>query len=202
MNLILNNNDKVVSIDREISPNELINEINNLIGDELIFSHVVINGQEIYSNLEEFLANNIKETEKIEVIARTRKEFVHESLLSAKNYLAQTNSLIDDIVSQFYSNPSSKEWGQFGHLVDGLQWLTQLITNMDGIEERPRNWGEYVEIHQKIQNVVMELGEAVEQKDNTLIGDIINYEMKPTYEELNTIISNTINNEGNSNDVN
>ncbi|QGH34054.1 hypothetical protein GI584_08475 [Gracilibacillus salitolerans] len=202
MKVILNNDRKsLIHIQtNEVSP--VIQAINELIGSELIISHLIIDDQTIYSDHELYIENYIKDIKVIDVIAKTRAEFINDTLLTTENYLLNSFVIIDDLTSQFYSNPIDDSWNTFKQLTNGIQWLTDMIFMVDRMVERPNNWEQYVEVYYQLQANIKELADALENHDIVLIADIIHYEIKALFETLMKLITNTIDQEGSRHDVN
>ncbi|MDX8044605.1 hypothetical protein SH601_01275 [Gracilibacillus sp. S3-1-1] len=202
MQLTLNDNQKSLTIDEDITVERVIEAINQLIGTELIFSHLIIDNQEIYSDHHLYIERYIDEILQIKVIAKTKSVYINETLLSAEEYLQNALPAIDTLVEQFYQGVEADTWNRFQQMTDGIQWLMDVIATVDKFIERPSDWVSYVEIYQQLESNVAELAEAVENQDTILIVDIVNYEMKPLLEQLQQLLTKTIDQEGSRTNVN
>ncbi|WP_163538886.1 hypothetical protein [Gracilibacillus sp. YIM 98692] len=202
MELILNNRDKSIFIEQPNNTDDIIHEINQLIDDNLIFSHLELNGKEIYSDFKHYISVHLASIQSIKIIAKSQKTFINDSLLSAEVYLKRAIFLLDDVVDNFYNNPSTDDWDDFKDLVDGLQWIIQMLNSISNLTEKPENGGAYIKINTELTETIHALGDAVANQDGILIADIIYYEIIPTYKQLEKLINKTIDEEGRRYDVN
>lgn len=178
--------------DQTPSPDEVVTKINDLLKENYYFSHFIADGTEVYEDHETYLTANIDRIEKIEVIAKTEKEFMNELLLSAEDYLKRAKPEIALLPDGFYSNPSSEIQMSFGQLMRGLQWLDEMLSVIDKSNERPVNWDTCMELSQSMKEEIANLAEAVDNSDNILIADILQYEFIPIFESLELEIGKTI----------
>lgn len=178
------------------SSDEVITKINDLLNENYYFSHFIADGTEIYEDHEAYLNVNLDRIEKLEVIAKTEKEFLNDVLLSAEDYLKRAKPELVALTEGFYSNPTAGTHTSFSQLMDGLQWLDEMLALIIGSNERPPNWKIYSELAQTMQEEIAQLGEAVENSDNVLTADIIQYELTPIFEQLETAIGESIDTAG------
>jgi len=174
------------------SSDEVITKINDLLEGNYYFSHFIADGTEIYEDHEAYLNVNLDRIGKLEIIAKTEKEFVNDILLSSEDYLQRAKPELAVLVDGFYANPTTETHTSFGQLMDGLQWLDEMLALIVNSNERPPNTELYTELAQTLQGVIVQLGEAVENADNVLIADIIQYELAPIFEQLQEETGKTI----------
>ncbi|WP_208587499.1 hypothetical protein [Gracilibacillus suaedae] len=201
MILTLNKNEKVVEKDIEVYSN-VKEHINAFLDEKYIFSHLVIDGHEVYTDYEEFIDKHIENIEHIEIVAKTKTEFINETLLTAESYLNSALPELKVVVDDFYQKPSSESWDQFIHFTEGLKWISDMMQSIDPLRERPSNWEKYVSIYHELENIVRALAETLGSQDEILLADIINYEVIPTYERLKELVTDTIDSEGCRQNVN
>lgn len=174
------------------SSDEVIAKVNDLLDAGYYFSHFIADGIEIFEDHETYLNVNLDRIEKLEIIAKTEKEFMNDILLSAEDYLKRAKSELASLTDGYYANPTSETHISFSQLMEGLQWLDEMLTLIVNSNERPPNGDSYLALKQTLQGEIVELGEAVENSDNVLIADIIQYELTPLLEQLGVIIGETI----------
>ncbi|WP_079710768.1 hypothetical protein [Paraliobacillus ryukyuensis] len=196
MKITLNNDENTAVTHKLTTAEEAIETINGLLVNQYILDHLVIDGQEVYSDFEDYIASYFDDITMIQIIAKNRSQFINETLLMAESYLENAIPQLVPLADQFYRNPTSRTWDVFSQFSEGLQWLIDMIIKVDGLEEKPTNWIDFVSIYQEIQEPINELSDALENQDNTLIADIINYEIKVLYEKLQSLITQTIDTEG------
>lgn len=184
------------------SSDEVIEKINELLNQNDYFSHFIADGIEIYEEHETYLNLNLDRIEKLEVITKTEREFVNDILLSAEDYLKRAKPELATLPDEFYANPTPDTWTTFSQFIEGVQWLDEMLSVVGNSNERPKNWDMYAELSQSMQAELANLGEAVENGDNVLIADIIQYELISNFEALEAEIEKTIDTEGMRYDLN
>lgn len=189
-------------INNPLTSKVVIENINELIGSQYLFSHLDADGAEVYENQEQFLEQNLKDIQMLEVIAYTPSEFIASSLLDAETYLERALKGLDDLSDGFYKTPGTDDWASFSKMLEGIQWINLVIISIEHLEEKPVNWMEFMNISNKLENELKNLEEAIETKDFVLIADLIQYEILSMYELLMNEIKKTLASEGMRNDVN
>lgn len=174
------------------SPDEVVAKINDLLKSNYYFSHFIVDGTEVYEDHENYLIMNIDRIEKLEVIAKTEKEFMNDILLSTEDYLKRAKPELASLPDGFYSNPSPEIQASFGQLMEGLQWLEEMLAVVEKSKECPDGWDRCMDLSQSMKDEIVSLSEAVENSDNVLIADIIQYEFIPLFESLEIEIGNII----------
>ncbi|WP_054859880.1 hypothetical protein [Gracilibacillus sp. JCM 18860] len=89
MKLILNNDEKIVELNSLRSVDEVIEKINNLLNNKLILSHLVIDGKDLYNDIEQYLDRYLATITTVQIIAKSKKEFINDTLDSAEKYINQ-----------------------------------------------------------------------------------------------------------------
>lgn len=183
---------QVIEIKKSTSTYDVIERINELLVGNYYFSHFVADGTEVYEDHEHYLNAHLGQIEKIEVFAKTEKEFVNDVLLSTEDYLKRAKPEMAALPDGFYGNPSPEDQMSFSHLMEGLQWLDEMLSVVDTSNERPEEWGTCMESAQTMTEEIVNLSEAVENKDNVLIADIIQYEFIPIFDTLESEVGKII----------
>lgn len=191
-----------IQFDQDSTVEQVIEQINILLDDSCYFSHLIVDGVDVYEELEQYLNENLESIEKLELIARTANEFTNDILLSAEVYLQGALPELTKLADDFYNNPTSESWGNFSDMLEGMQWLNQIIVSIDQMNEKPQNWDEYLKLAATLEVELKNLEQAVENGDHVLVADIIQYEITPVYEGLEKEIQKTIDTEGSRHDAN
>lgn len=186
----------------EAGINEMFSIIMEKVAEtDLHISHLEIDGEEVYENHGEYILERLNSVENVEVIVKTTKELINETLLSTESYLDRAIPEIQILVDEFYQNPTEESWHKLGQLLEGVQWIAQMVLTIDQFEEKLANWDEYLTCIATLQNELPNLMEAMEHRDALLIADIIQYEVLPVIESLQNTITETIDNEGERSDI-
>jgi len=174
---------------------EIIEQIFDSINEEiqkedLQFSHLIIDGEEIYNDFDSYIIENIEDIIKIEVAAFSLQEMVKESIISNEKYVKNAIPIISKLSEEFYQKPKESTWSQLTDLFEGIQWIIQSITQINSIESSSDIvsdygvWNEYVQEMSKLNGIVSELEGAIVNNDNILIGDMLLYEIIPVFETM------------------
>lgn len=169
----------------------LIQKINeDLEKNKLYFSHLIINGKEVYSDFEEQIMEQINTIEKIELVTKTIDEFINDLTVSLNQYSNRAIPIIKQLTEQFYQSPTEEAWGLLQDLLEGLNWVYSTIKSMGNTElneykENLLNVANHFEV--ELPNLL----DAIENHDYILIGDIISYEILPQFESIESITEKT-----------
>lgn len=175
---------------------DVIEKINELLQKNYYFSYFIVDGTEIHEDPESYLIVNLGRIEMLEIVAKTEKEFVNDILLSTEDYLKRAKPELTSLPEGFYANPTPQTYTSFVQLIDGLQWLDEMISVIGNSDVRPSNWKEYLDLSKNMKSEIFNLSDAVDNSDNILVADIIQYEIIPIFDLLETTIGNTIDTEG------
>ena len=200
MELLFKN--ETVQFNEQSSVGEIIEKINELLTNRYYYSHIIVDGVEIYKEPETFLLDSLESISTIEVVVKTAREFVDESLLIAADYLKGALPEIQVLADGFYQNPKARDWEMFSAMLEGMQWLNQTIDLIDKSTEIPVNWDACIRLAVQLQMELKNLEQAVENTDSVLIADIIQYELLPVYGALLVEFNTTIDTEVERNDLN
>lgn len=175
---------------------EIIEAANEFLHDGVYFSHLIVDGEEVYEGYENYLEKNMKSIETVEIIAKTVQQFVNDLLLSAEEYIERAKPELQSLAEQFSHEPSQQSWKQLADLFGGIQWLSQMNDVLHELEKQPSNIEIYKEIFEAMKEELGQLEEAMNNEDFGLISDIINYEVIPHFEQLYEAVQTTIDTEG------
>lgn len=187
---------ETIQIDNQASADEIVENINKILEKKFYFSYFIADGVEVFEDHEDFLKSQQGTIDRLEIIAKTEKEFTNDVLISLENYTEQAMPLLEGLSNAFYNNPESETWSQFAQLMESLQWINSVIELLRKQEEKVANWEQYEKTAGIIQQELGNLEDALENEDFVLIGDIIQYEIKPIFVTLHDTTKTTIDTEG------
>lgn len=169
---------------------QAINDYSNK--TKLIFSHLLIDGgNEQYGVSEQMMPDLLQSVSLVEAIFLEEKEYYINLLKSSEEYLINVKSSLEQLIEKYYMNSVGDDtWKSFLDFIEGLTWLSNVVSIVNrqfqfhGDDEK----GLDVALIEKMRM----LEEAVINRDNTLIADILKYEIQPILEgfknELNLIV--------------
>lgn len=113
---------------------------------------------------------------------------VHDLLLTMNDYLSRLIPGTREIADCFYGEESNIAWEQFSSVTEGLQWLFEANNAIShaGIADV-----DYRDIKEKFTALELNIGalsEAFQNKEFTMVGDLLNYEICPNLEDIQRMI--------------
>ena len=160
------------------------------IASELIFSHLVIDGVEIYEDFADYLQANFQNLKEINLQFLPLQQFIQDILQSTGQYLDGVIATIDNLASAVYNQVDSETWQQIDFLLEGIQWLGETFRVMDSLPNLAdmlkdyEQWNLYARDLQELEVATASLSEPLQFADHVTVGDIILYEIKPVMERL------------------
>jgi len=195
--------DRVFAYENEPAALEMIfAKINEFLEDTgLIFSHLKVDDTEVYTDYYNYLKKRIDRVELVEVEVRTVTEILQDALLTAEEYLERALPETESLAGEFYQGPSGETWTKFQQLLEGVEWLNQLLETIDQNKLKPENWKKYVPVALRFKEELHNLQEALEGRDYVLMGDILLYEITPCLKDFKSIIQKNKAYEGKKDDL-
>jgi len=172
----------------QIGMQSLIEKINSeLSAENQFFSHLVIDGVEVYEEHEEYILERINEVKNVEVITMTVGEFINNLLVSLNTYTNRAIPEIERLINEFYQNPLEQSWLSLHQLLDGIDWIYETIKSIDNVRPEINCWDEFIKAVATFEVELPSLLEAIENKDAILIADIIQYEILPQFRVIQIV---------------
>lgn len=202
--MILNILNKTITYKNDVAIlNDVFDFINKSIKESNeFFSHLVVDDIEVFDNHDEYLVDRIANIKEIKVFTKTKNSLLIESAESTEIYLKAAIPEIKLLVEEFYDQPNEETWSKFSQLTEGLQWLIQLVYSLERLDEKLPNTEKYSSALKTMESELINLLEAVENDDVTLIGDIITYEILPSLEILQEATTETVDQVGSRKEAN
>ncbi|AXI10445.1 hypothetical protein CUC15_16560 [Oceanobacillus zhaokaii] len=190
---LIHNSEQLHIENNESTINIIFKKINELLQQkDIVFSHLIIDGTEVYENHEEYIKEHPNEISEIEIATRNIKEIIWETMESIHEYLQRAIPALTKLVDDSYDNFSSKSWEGINQLAEGMQWMMQFASLTKSASQQPANWVKLESSLKNCENNFQPLLEAVEMQDTILILDILTYEVTPAYEALEKQITEAL----------
>lgn len=165
---------------------KLIEFINEALSNEnLFFSHLVIDGQDIYENHEVYMAENINVIKEVKVVTNTIEEFVNNLVVTLNDYTARGIPEIEKLINDFYQTPTEESWNTLNQLLEGIDWIYRSIKSIDMTKHSIAGWDEFIKSTASFETELPNLLNAITNRDLILIADIIQYEILPQFQIIN-----------------
>lgn len=179
-----------------------IHEITNIVNERLkhedgmYFSHFVVDGEEVYEDLELYFEERIKDIKEATAVMKPISLFVSELLASGYEYLERALPEIHTLTSELYSGKLNETKNKLSQFIEGLEWIYQLISTIDRLDaERPQIWDEVLVKSVSLESVFRNLEEAMRNENEIELADFIQYEITPVLEDIKIDIKKIMNEE-------
>ncbi len=184
--------DKVLEYEnKEEVYNALVEEINSTLkNSNLIFSHLIIDGKEVYEDFSNYFFDNVENIKEITVVAKTVKEMSNDIMLSTIDYLDRAIPEIDKLSNEFYKTPSQESWNKLIDLIDGIRWIIDAFATIDSnvdlknIVKSYEEWNLYAKDVYSLKELLLEFEEILENSDYVSTADILSYEVVPLFKDM------------------
>lgn len=157
---------------------------------------VIIDEQVFYDGYEEHIVNQFKHIQHIEITTKDKEEARRDSMMEVLSYNGRLMAATDQVSAAFYGEPTQEQWGVFAQFIEGLQWLSQSLQFIQTISIEPERHGDLQQQIDEVLNTLSEkvgmLDQASEDKDYTLMGDIIQYEFSEIFEQIDQVLGGTV----------
>ena len=156
----------------------------------LVFSHLVIDGIEVYDDFYDYFQDNIKNIEEIKIVTKTIKEASGDILLSTIDYIEGAIPEIDILSNEFYKMPSNNSWNKLMDLLEGFKWIMDTFAVIDTnnqlkeIVNSYEEWNLYAKDIYSLKELLFEFEEILQNNDFVSIADILSYEIIPLFKEM------------------
>ena len=171
--------------------NALVEEINSTLkNSNLIFSHLIIDGKEVYEDFSNYFFDNVENIKEITVVAKTVKEMSNDIMLSTIDYLDRAIPEIDKLSNEFYKTPSQESWNKLIDLIDGIRWIIDAFATIDSnvdlknIVKSYEEWNLYAKDVYSLKELLLDFEEILENSDYVSTADILSYEVVPLFKDM------------------
>lgn len=168
----------------------------------LVLYGIKIDDKEIFDDYIQYLEEEVGRYSTIKPMVATRKEIRDNLLLSTEQYLMRANPALKQMSSQFYREPSEDTWTLFQQWSEGFEWIQRMLENITISCHLPIGWDQCKQTFFETHPFLVDLEQAMEHGDWTLVGDILTHEILPRYESLHFQISMIIDQEVVRDDLN
>lgn len=155
-----------------------------------LFSHLLIDGIEVYEGFSEYLEDNINNVSEVQIVFLTIKEYIEGILLSTGEYLTRAIPAVEGLANSFYNEPDTTSWQQVDNLLEGISWLNETYNTIDNIPNLANvfteyeKWNIYSKSLRELQEVMWDLEKPMESGDYVTVADIMLYEVKRVLENI------------------
>ncbi|QGQ93523.1 hypothetical protein EHS13_00580 [Paenibacillus psychroresistens] len=184
----------------EIVP--LFSKLNDLTNKaDLVIQQIIIDDTEITGDFMDYLSENIDSIDEIHIQVIDKREMLDEMLVTSSQYLTRALPEMTLFINQLYQGLNDLVWNKFSVFIEGLQYVIYTLDSISQSVNRYTTFPNSALFLQELNLVLQQLMEASINKDNALMADILNYELKPHLEKLQGLFTHTIDSEVKRNDL-
>lgn len=145
-----------------------------------IIEAVFINGI-VIDEIEELAADKI---EKVEIFTKKTGILILESLQEMNEYIVKLKSGIEGAVNMFQDDNERDAMIKMEEISDGLEWIYNILESAEALKKIDYKEIEFTNVLEKFRNILPEILESLENKDNIMLSDLLNYELSPVIDEI------------------
>ncbi|NHN33873.1 hypothetical protein [Paenibacillus agricola] len=179
--------DQTLTIQEDSDPKEQIiqainQEINN--NNQLVFSYLIVDGTEQFVDNFQLLSLD-PEAKLIEIVFGDKTSIIKELTESANEYITNALPVVEELANDFYKSPQAESWNELNKLFDAMDWLNIMLTNFS---ELGLSHGDEINGNRnQLFNQIEEIHKAMSNKDYSLIGDLLKYEVTELFGNIQTV---------------
>ena len=196
--------DDTIQLNDGVSSMEIMNIINeNLQVRDLILDGMSVDGRQVQEDFEDYIHERIRNIRIVEVHAIPWREWMDESLIMALQYLGRAIPNVQRLSDDFYRGNTEDTWQTLEQLLEGIQWLAELIHNLEqkGTQYYP-SWDTSISLAFSLRGLLDDLEEAMTTSNLVSVADVLAYQVKPLLETLGQDIQRTVDTEVKRYDLN
>lgn len=165
--------------------NKVIEKVNEISEQEKKgFSHLVIDGVDVYEDHEQYINERLNEIMQIEIIALTISEIVWETLGSVADYLERAIPAVRELATGGLVEFTPGTWLGMEQLTDGMNWMLQFVEFTRQANKQPANWAKVDAAFGVCEEQFTAILTAAENEDTVKIAELLSTGIIPAYERL------------------
>ncbi|SCG81912.1 hypothetical protein DW1_0292 [Proteiniborus sp. DW1] len=184
--------DKVIEYNNDKSSIEsMFQEIDNILDkSNRFFSHLLVDGLEVYGDYYDYFIDNIRNIKEVKVVASTLTELVQNIMISTVDYINRAIPEVDILSNEFYKTPSEQSWAKFSDLLEGIAWIMDSFNAIDTngrlkeLVSSYEEWNNYAKDIYSLHELLRDLEEVMKNQDTVSMGDILSYEINPLLKNI------------------
>jgi hypothetical protein len=160
----------------------------DLYNNNEIVQEVVIDGRTYREDYNVELLNNTMNIKEVKINTVSGDALAQDIAAELRDYLPRLIRAFDSISELFYGEMNQDDWGYFGQLTEGMQWVMQSVHVLRVHAERfganADDLSVLTAFSAEAEKRLTELEEAIRSKDYTAAGDMLKYEFPELFQPL------------------
>lgn len=156
----------------------------------LVFSHFIIDGYELYDGFYDYFLDNIRHIGEVKVVTKTVKEISQDIILVTIDYYERAIAEIDILANEFYKTPTRESWHKMMGLIEGVKWIMDTFVAIDtnpqlqDIVRSYEGWNRYAKDVYSLQEIMLDFEDVLENSDFVSTADLLSYKIAPLFKEM------------------
>ncbi|MFD2655567.1 hypothetical protein [Gracilibacillus thailandensis] len=164
---------------------EIYKITNDKLKDETVFfSHFIIDGKEIYNEHDQYLLNVLDSIEEVHAILHTSAQLIESAITSLTGYLERSQPELQQFINDLYNGVKQIGAPNTFLLLEGLEWVKDMIVKIDALKQRPEEWHLLVNQATELTEILAEMEEVFQHNDPIVYADMLQYDIIPLFQNL------------------
>lgn len=161
----------------------------NIFSSNRFIRSIQLDGVTYYGDYDIQILNRFDSIETVEVETCSETELLDEVLSEINMYMTRLLEGVDSLSGLFYGDLSDNDWKLISEFTQGLDWLYKAITMCIDLmiktnEGLGRLYPHFQAAVQQLNLHLQSMDQLFQEEDYIGIGDLITYELKPIFEEI------------------
>ena len=182
MNVYIDNQKIDVQIEAQDSLDTVIKTVENFLKDSgRVMFEIKVDGQDIG----EIEAKDISSIEEVEFFTKSAGIIALESLQEMNDYIERLNAGVKLLVEELNNGDDKQKVSKMTlDAINGLEWVYNILCSIENISSI--NYGDigFQKPFDRFQDILKDILESLEDKDDMLLADLMEYEIPDSIEEI------------------
>jgi len=180
MNIFIDNEKIDITLEKEDTLKSVLSHLENFVFEKgRVISEWIIDGKSFYT-----IDINLEKAENIEIITKTPRIVFLESLQEMNTYIEKFQIGIEHIVDYLSQDNEREAMKLIVDGISGLEWIYNVFFSLKSVSEINFEEIGFDSVFEKFQQLVEELVESLEMKDNIMLSDLLEYEVSEILNEI------------------
>ena len=156
--------------------------------EKTVVEYIEVNGEKFYSNIEKVIVDNFERIQSLNIYTISEVNLLKETISELSQYTEKMLSESGNIGDLFYGEMDEDKWNKFFSFSQGLEWMFQALNSITFLMDNNNFQRDHIirvqNVEKQFEEKVTLLAEAIQSQDITSVGDIVNFEFLPIFEEI------------------
>lgn len=180
MNILIDNQKIDITLEKQDTISDIIKQLEEFVIERgRIVSEIIVDGQSFYTS-----EINLGKAENIEIITKTPRVIFLESLQEMNIYMDKFQIGIEKIVDYLAQDNQREAMKLIVDGISGLEWIYNVFYSLKNVSDINFEDIGFDSVFERFQQLMEELVESLELKDNIMLSDLLEYEVSEVLNEI------------------